>query len=306
MVDAIKIENLSKVYKLKSGDKIALDNVSLSVKENSFFALLGPNGAGKSTMINILSSLVIKNSGKVIVNGFDLDLNLKNVKRSLGIVPQEIYFDPFFTAIEYLMINQGLFGVKPNRKSAMDLLETMGIADKADSMTRALSGGMKRRLLIAKALIHDPEIIILDEPTAGVDVDLRKHIWREMLKLKDKGKTIILTTHYLEEAQELCDEIAIINKGKLILQDTKNNIMEKMGEKSLEITLDKHFNEKDKNLIDYKILVDEKNKNIIKVEYKEQKDTGYIVAKLVEMGYFVNSFNTNSSNLEDIFLKLTK
>jgi ABC-2 type transport system ATP-binding protein len=306
MVDAIKIENLSKVYKLKSGDKIALDNVSLSVKENSFFALLGPNGAGKSTMINILSSLVIKNSGKVIVNGFDLDLNLKNVKRSLGIVPQEIYFDPFFTAIEYLMINQGLFGVKPNRKSAMDLLETMGIADKADSMTRALSGGMKRRLLIAKALIHDPEIIILDEPTAGVDVDLRKHIWREMLKLKDKGKTIILTTHYLEEAQELCDEIAIINKGKLILQDTKNNIMEKMGEKSLEITLDKHFNEKDKHLIDYKILVDEKNKNIIKVEYKEQKDTGYIVAKLVEMGYFVNSFNTNSSNLEDIFLKLTK
>jgi ABC-2 type transport system ATP-binding protein len=221
-------------------------------------------------------------------------------------VSQEIYFDPFFTAIEYLMINQGLFGVKPNRKSAMDLLETMGIADKADSMTRALSGGMKRRLLIAKALIHDPEIIILDEPTAGVDVDLRKHIWREMLKLKDKGKTIILTTHYLEEAQELCDEIAIINKGKLILQDTKNNIMEKMGEKSLEITLDKHFNEKDKNLIDYKILVDEKNKNIIKVEYKEQKDTGYIVAKLVEMGYFVNSFNTNSSNLEDIFLKLTK
>ena len=306
MVDSIKIENLSKVYKLKSGDKIALDNVSLSVKENSFFALLGPNGAGKSTMINILSSLVIKNAGKVIVNGFDLDLNLKNVKRSLGIVPQEIYFDPFFTAIEYLMINQGLFGVKPNRKSAMDLLETMGIADKADSMTRALSGGMKRRLLIAKALIHDPEIIILDEPTAGVDVDLRKHIWREMLKLKDKGKTIILTTHYLEEAQELCDEIAIINKGKLILQDTKNNIMEKMGEKSLEITLDKHFNEKDKNLIDYKILVDEKNKNIIKVEYKEQKDTGYIVAKLVEMGYFVNSFNTNSSNLEDIFLKLTK
>ena len=306
MVDAIKIENLSKVYKLKSGDKIALDNVSLSVKENSFFALLGPNGAGKSTMINILSSLVIKNSGKVIVNGFDLDLNLKNVKRSLGIVPQEIYFDPFFTAIEYLMINQGLFGVKPNRKSAMDLLETMGIADKADSMTRALSGGMKRRLLIAKALIHDPDIIILDEPTAGVDVDLRKHIWREMLKLKDKGKTIILTTHYLEEAQELCDEIAIINKGKLILQDTKNNIMEKMGEKSLEITLDKHFNEKDKNLIDYKILVDEKNRNIIKVEYKEQKDTGYIVAKLVEMGYFVNSFNTNSSNLEDIFLKLTK
>jgi ABC-2 type transport system ATP-binding protein len=306
MVDSIKIENLSKVYKLKSGDKIALDSVSLSVKENSFFALLGPNGAGKSTMINILSSLVIKNAGKVIVNGFDLDLNLKNVKRSLGIVPQEIYFDPFFTAIEYLMINQGLFGVKPNRKSAMDLLETMGIADKADSMTRALSGGMKRRLLIAKALIHDPDIIILDEPTAGVDVDLRKHIWREMLKLKDKGKTIILTTHYLEEAQELCDEIAIINKGKLILQDTKNNIMEKMGEKSLEITLDKHFNEKDKNLIDYKILVDEKNKNIIKVEYKEQKDTGYIVAKLVEMGYFVNSFNTNSSNLEDIFLKLTK
>jgi len=306
MVDSIKIENLSKVYKLKSGDKIALDSVSLSVKENSFFALLGPNGAGKSTMINILSSLVIKNSGKVIVNGFDLDLNLKNVKRSLGIVPQEIYFDPFFTAIEYLMINQGLFGVKPNRKSAMDLLETMGIADKADSMTRALSGGMKRRLLIAKALIHDPDIIILDEPTAGVDVDLRKHIWREMLKLKDKGKTIILTTHYLEEAQELCDEIAIINKGKLILQDTKNNIMEKIGEKSLEITLDKHFNEKDKNLIDYKILVDEKNKNIIKVEYKEQKDTGYIVAKLVEMGYFVNSFNTNSSNLEDIFLKLTK
>jgi ABC-2 type transport system ATP-binding protein len=306
MVDSIKIENLSKVYKLKSGDKIALDSVSLSVKENSFFALLGPNGAGKSTMINILSSLVIKNAGKVIVNGFDLDLNLKNVKRSLGIVPQEIYFDPFFTAIEYLMINQGLFGVKPNRKSAMDLLETMGIADKADSMTRALSGGMKRRLLIAKALIHDPDIIILDEPTAGVDVDLRKHIWREMLKLKDKGKTIILTTHYLEEAQELCDEIAIINKGKLILQDTKNNIMEKMGEKSLEITLDKNFDEKDKNLIDYKILVDEKNKNIIKVEYKEQKDTGYIVAKLVEMGYFVNSFNTNSSNLEDIFLKLTK
>jgi ABC-2 type transport system ATP-binding protein len=127
-----------------------------------------------------------------------------------------------------------------------------------------------------------------------------------MLKLKDKGKTIILTTHYLEEAQELCDEIAIINKGKLILQDTKNNIMEKMGEKSLEITLDKNFDEKDKNLIDYKILVDEKNKNIIKVEYKEQKDTGYIVAKLVELGYFVNSFNTNSSNLEDIFLKLTK
>src|ERR671910_2685223 len=201
---AICIESLSKTY---AGGKLALDDVSFDVPRGQIFGLLGPNGAGKSTLINILAGLVTKSVGKVTIWGFDIDQHPRNAKRSIGIVPQEILFDPFFTPREALEIQAGLYGIPREQRRTMELLAAMHLTDKADAYARTLSGGMKRRLLVAKAMVHAPPILVLDEPTAGVDVELRQQLWDYVRGLNKQGVTIVLTTHYLEEAEQLCDRI---------------------------------------------------------------------------------------------------
>ena len=218
---AISVKNLKKIYSTNNQDKkTALDNVSLNINKGSIFGLLGPNGAGKSTFINILADLVKKTSGQIEVLGINHEKNLKEVKKLMGIVPQELNIDPFFTPYELLEIQAGLFGVPKKERRTEEILKLLSLEDKSHAYARTLSGGMRRRLLIAKAMVHDPDILILDEPTAGVDVELRANLWGNIYKLNEQGKTIIITTHYLQEAEELCNEIAIIDKGNLIAKDT--------------------------------------------------------------------------------------
>jgi len=235
---AIEIKNLSKTYKKskKAPEKIALNSVNLEIKKGSFFGLLGPNGAGKSTIINILAGLVNKTSGQVKIAGIDIDQNQQGAKFKIGIVPQELIIDPFFNVRETLEIYAGYYGLKKSERRTDEIIEALGLKDKANSTPRSLSGGMRRRLLVAKALVHNPEILVLDEPTAGVDVELRNQLWNYVKKLNQSGTTILLTTHYLEEAEELCDEIAVINHGQVIAHDRKENLMKLLSSKELIIS----------------------------------------------------------------------
>src|SRR6201991_3758805 len=233
---AISIQNLQKTY---AGGKQALDNVSFDVPRGSIFGLLGPNGAGKSTLINILAGLVNKTSGTATIWGFDIDEHPRNAKASIGIVNQEITFDPFFTPFETLEITAGLYGVPKNKRISMDLLRAVHLEDKAKAYSRTLSGGMKRRLMVAKAMVHLPPVLVLDEPTAGVDVELRQQLWAYVRELNERGVTVVLTTHYLEEAQELCDRIAIINHGRLIANEPTATLLSKAQEKVVEVTVDR-------------------------------------------------------------------
>ena len=231
---ALEIKNLSKVY---DGDNknIALDNISLNIKVGSIFGLLGPNGAGKSTLINIISGIVFKSSGKVSVWGIDIDRERKQSKLAVGIVPQELNIDAFFTPYELLNLHSGMFNVPKLARKTEELLKLMDLSDKANAYSRKLSGGMRRRLLVAKAMVHTPPILILDEPTAGVDVELRQKLWNHFKELNKLGVTIILTTHYLEEAENLCDHIAIINHGKIVADEAKGTLLKKLNEKIIYI-----------------------------------------------------------------------
>src|SRR5690606_27815004 len=233
---AISIRDLEKTYQ---GGKRALDGISLDVPRGQIFGLLGPNGAGKSTTINILAGMVMKTGGAASIWGFDIDASPRNAKRAIGIVPQEILFDPFFTPFETLELFAGLYGIpKPQRRS-MELLRAVRLDDKANAYARTLSGGMKRRLLVAKAMVHSPPILVLDEPTAGVDVELRQQLWDYVRSLHAQGVTIVLTTHYLEEAEELCDRIAIINHGRLIANEATRDLVGMAQEKVVEVVVDR-------------------------------------------------------------------
>ena len=237
-IEAIKV---NKIYNKKDKKIDALNNFNINIKKGSIYGLLGPNGAGKSTFINMLGGLVLKTSGSIKICGVDIDKNSKLSRTKIGIVPQELNIDPFFTPIELLELQGGLYGVaKKNRKSE-EILFNLGLAEQKNSYARTLSGGMRRRLLIAKALVHNPDVLILDEPTAGVDVELRKNLWHYIRKLNKDGMTICLTTHYLEEAQELCDYITILNKGKIIKSDTKINLLNLVGKKTVRFILDKDY-----------------------------------------------------------------
>lgn len=230
----ISVRNLRKTYRgtKNSPPKEALKGITLDIHQGEIFGLLGPNGAGKSTMINIWAGLVKKTSGDVIINGFDLDKNEKDVKRSIGVVAQELAFDPFFSPRQVLELQAGLFGVPKSARITDELLERVGLTEQSEAHARSLSGGMKRRLMIAKAMVHQPKILVLDEPTAGVDVALRQMLWRNVRALNDAGTTIILTTHYLEEAEELANRIAIIDKGEVKAMDNKETLLS--GGKRLE------------------------------------------------------------------------
>lgn len=299
MSTAIKIKKINKSY----GDLQALEDINLDIEKGEFFGLLGPNGAGKSTLIGILGGLVNKDSGKITVLGNDIISDYRKTKKSLGIVPQEITFDPYFTVRETLNMHSGYFGIKNNSDKINELLEALSLADKAEIGPRQLSGGMKRRLLIAKALVHDPEIIVLDEPTAGVDVELRNSLWEYVIQLNKEGKTIILTTHYLEEAEALCDRIAIMNKGKIIKVDSKENLINSIDKKIIKIKFANPVHRLEEELveIDFKLNDDQKQ---IEIE-TAKKDLDKILRKINALNLNIIDIDIESAKLEDVFIKLT-
>ncbi len=308
MALAFEIKDLKKTYKDRASgkDKLALDGVDLNVEEGSFFALLGPNGAGKSTLINIISGLVNKTSGSIKVNGFDLDEDPMGVRRSIGVVPQEVVIDPFFNVSETLEFYAGYFGLSKKQRRTDEILSALGLSDKANVNPRRLSGGMKRRLLVAKALVHSPKIIILDEPTAGVDVDLRIQLWDYVKDLNGKGATILLTTHYLEEAQELCDKISIINHGKVIANDSMKNLIKKMGRKDIKFSFAKNFDKLPKVFDKYETEIQNAGKTL-KIGYDSNKHTMTDILKdVTATKNEVIDISTEETDLEDVFRELVK
>ena len=303
---AISVKNLNKIYEINSSShKLALNDITLDIPKGSIFGLLGPNGAGKSTFINILADLVKKTSGEVLVLGVNQEKDLKKVKSLLGVVPQELNIDPFFTPYEILEIQAGLYGVSKKNRNTDNILKMLALTDKAHAYARTLSGGMRRRLLIAKAMVHDPDILILDEPTAGVDVELRANLWESIHLLNQRGKTIILTTHYLHEAEELCDTIGIIDNGSLIACDSKANIKSLSDNKKLVISLNDNSNFNISNLEKLKIRFT-LNNNTLEINYKIS-EVGFkdILSALNTSGIDVLDMNIREPNLEDVFLKLT-
>jgi ABC-2 type transport system ATP-binding protein len=298
---AIRIDALSKTY---AGGKAALNEVSFDVPRGQIFGLLGPNGAGKSTLINILAGLVIKTSGKVTLWGFDIDEHPRNAKRAIGVVPQEIIFDPFFTPRETLEIQAGLYGIPADERQSDALLAAMHLSDKANAYSRTLSGGMKRRLLVAKAMVHSPPILVLDEPTAGVDVELRRQLWDYVRQLNAQGVTIVLTTHYLEEAEELCDRIAIIHHGRVIANEPTRELVSKAQEKAVVVTFDSDIAKVpvDDTFQDVS-LIDERTLEII--YRKDRTNAGQVLASLTADGLTIVDVSTRDPDLEDVFLSLT-
>ena len=303
---AISVRDLNKIYGIGSkNEKVALNNISLQVKKGTIFGLLGPNGAGKSTFINILADLVRKTSGHIDIFGMSHDEKLKDVKKLMGIVPQELNIDPFFTPYELLEIQAGLFGVPKKNRRTNEILSLLALEDKSNAYARTLSGGMRRRLLIAKAMVHNPEILILDEPTAGVDVELRANLWNNINKLNNEGKTIIITTHYLHEAEELCNEIAIIDNGNLITKDTTSNIKSLIDRKQIIISLhSKNFNLDPIKGLDVECKIN--NDNLI-INYKPSEIRFNDILDALRLSNIqVKDLTINETKLEDVFLKLTK
>lgn len=305
---ALEIENLRKIYTGGSQPpKEALKGVSLKVKRGSMFALLGPNGAGKSTMINIMAGLVNKTEGSVKIWDHDIDTDTRRAKSSIGIVPQELNLDAFFTPKEALDLQAGLYGIPKKERRTQELLELVGLEDKADAYARRLSGGMRRRLMVAKAMVHNPPILVLDEPTAGVDIELRQQLWDNVRAMNDMGVTIMLTTHYLEEAQELCDTIAIINHGELVAFEDKNTLIRNFGLKELIITTAEEIKSVPKKLDIEKITSELINDHQIKLKYNPL-DISFdeIITRISESKYTIKDLSTNDADLEDIFLSYTK
>ncbi len=297
---AISIRDLQKTY---AGGKRALDGVSIEVPRGQIFGLLGPNGAGKSTLINILAGLVNKSGGSASIWGFDIDRHPRNAKYSIGIVPQEILFDPFFTPREALEIQAGLYGIRPADRQSDALLAAMHLTDKADAYSRTLSGGMKRRLLVAKAMVHSPPILVLDEPTAGVDVELRRQLWDYVRHLHAQGVTIVLTTHYLEEAEELCDRIAIIHHGRVIANEPTRDLVAKAQEKAVVVTFDRDITEVPTHSCFENIaLIDERT---LEIAFRKDKvNAGQVLSALAADGLAIVDVSTRDPDLEDVFLSL--
>ena len=310
---AVEIDNLSKTYG-RHGDnggngrvaaKDALKDVSLAIPRGSFFALLGPNGAGKSTLINILAGLVVKTSGQARIWGFDIEHDMRAARRAIGVVPQELNLDPFFTPREMLELQSGLYGVPKSQRRVDEILQSVGLRDQADLYSRRLSGGMRRRLLIAKAMVHSPPVLVLDEPTAGVDIELRHQLWQSLRAMNAAGTTILLTTHYLEEAESLCDQIAIINHGRLIACETTQNLLKRLDSKQMAITVDRVIENIPPALQTFTPeIVGEKQ---IVFRYPPSRiHSGEILTALESAGLKVIDISTRETELEDIFLRLTR
>ena len=299
---AVEVKKLFKKY--KGSDSIALDNISISIPRGSIFGLLGPNGAGKSTFINILAGLTLKNSGIVKVCDVDIDKNPKTLRGSIGVVPQEVNMDPFFTPIQILNLQAGFYGLKKKEMKNFEILKQLNLHDKANAYSRSLSGGMKRRLMVAKALVHNPQVLVLDEPTAGVDLELRKKLWEYIKKLNSNGITIILTTHYLQEAESLCDNIAIINHGRVVACEKKENLLNMIDMKEIHIRLGKKIKKAPQSLKKYVYSLHDKK---IILRYSKKKiNTGEILKKISESKLDIIELTTKDSDLEDIFIKILK
>ncbi len=304
--NAIEARGLTKVYRRKKGSPVtALDNVSLAVPRGSIFGLLGPNGAGKSTFINIFAGLVKKTAGGGSIWGVDIDRNPRQARAAIGVVPQELHIDPFFTPREALEVQAGLYGVPPSERKTDAILKAVGLADKAGAYTRTLSGGMKRRLLVAKALVHQPPVLVLDEPTAGVDIELRQQLWDYVRELNRGGVTIVLTTHYLEEAEELCDTIAIINHGKVIACEPTRQLLGSLDAKDLIIRVDRELAAPPPGLAGMTATLTAPD--TVRVSYKPSSTSvERILAAVHEAGLSIVDLSTVESDLEDVFLRLTR
>ena len=298
---AIEVKKLFKVYK---GNIIAINNIDLNIPHGSIFGLLGPNGAGKSSFINILAGLVSKSSGSVKICDVDIDSNPKTARGAIGVVPQEVNIDPYFTPIEILNNQAGYYGISSKDMQNKTILRELNLFSKANAYSRSLSGGMKRRLMIAKAIVHRPPVLVLDEPTAGVDVELRQKLWTYIKKLNKSGTTIILTTHYLEEAEKLCDQIAIINKGRIIVSKTKDELLKIIDTKEIHIQLKQPINKVPHDLFPYLL---KHNKDLLIFRYrKNMTPTGKIIKLIMKNKLDILELTTRETDLEEIFLKLLK
>lgn len=304
---AIKIRGLKKTYKAEgaSAEKVALKGIDLSIPKGSIFGLLGPNGAGKSTTINIIAGVVDKTEGSVEVWGFDTTKDTRNAKANIGIVPQEVHIDAYFTPFEILELYAGYYGIPKEERRSDEILKAMRLEEQRDAYTRFLSGGMKRRLLVGKAMVHNPPVLVLDEPTAGVDVELRQHIWQYVRELNKKGVTIVLTTHYLEEAEELCDEIAIINNGELVICEKTPVLLKQVDEKMVVIEPVSPVTELPQEIIDIGGKLNDEG--AIVIHFSPSVITvGEILKKIAATDIEITDLRTEESDLEDIFLQLTK
>jgi ABC-2 type transport system ATP-binding protein len=304
--DAVSIAGLTKIYAATKGNaqKPALDAIDLAVPRGSIFGLLGPNGAGKSTLINILAGLVIKTAGKVVVWGIDIDRAPRQARAAIGVVPQEIVIDMFFTPRELLELQAGLYGVPKTERRTAELLETLSLSDKGDVPARTLSGGMRRRLMMAKAMVHAPPVLVLDEPTAGVDVELRQQLWGNVRELAATGTTVMLTTHYLEEAERLCDRIAIIDKGRVVACDTTQALIAKIDEKTLIIKLDRPIDQVPPALAAMGLALAGRGRLVFHYQ-PTRTSLEPVLAAIADTGLGVRDVTSEETGLEEIFLHLT-
>ena len=302
---AVEVSNLTKIYRGtgRGGEKLALKGIDLKIERGSFFGLLGPNGAGKSTLINILAGLVRKTTGEVRIWDFDIDKWPRQSRAAIGVVPQELTLDPFFTPRELLDLQAGLYGVPAAERRTDELLAAVGLADKANAYARTLSGGMRRRLMVAKAMVHWPPILVLDEPTAGVDIELRQSLWAYVRELNRAGTTILLTTHYLEEAEELCDTIAIINNGTVAACEPKSVLLRRMDRKELWLTLDRDLWAVPERLAAYHTELPEPRRLVVRYQ-PSRSHINEVLAAVQESGLAVTDLTTKETDLEDIFLQL--
>jgi len=304
--NAIEIRGLEKIYGASKGSpaKPALKGVDLDIPAGSVFGLLGPNGAGKSTLINILAGLVVKTAGQVTIWGFDQDVNPRQSRASIGVMPQELNLDPFFTPRAALEVQAGLYGVPKSQRRSDEILALVGLEDKAEAYARTLSGGMRRRLLLAKALVHQPHVLVLDEPTAGVDIELRQMLWQNVRRLNEQGMTVILTTHYLEEAEEMCDEIAIINFGEVVARDSTANLLERLDSKTMIIHPDSDVTELPQAP---GLTVEKRADGALVFTYQSRETPAEAVLEAVRgAGIRIRDVKTEQADLQDVFLELTR
>ncbi len=304
-VNAVEIVKLHKTYRGVNGqaDKVALGKVDLDIPRGSFFGLLGPNGAGKSTLINILAGLTNKTSGAVRIWGYDIDTDTRATRSAIGVVPQELNIEPFFTPRENLELIAGFYGIRKAERRTREVLEMVGLTEQSEAYARTLSGGMRRRLLVAKAMLHSPPVLVLDEPTAGVDVELRKNIWECLKELNAAGTTILLTTHYLEEAEKLCDRIAIINHGRVVITDTTGALVRRVDRKELVVTVADDLDAVPAPLRRFDVELLPSRRLVFRFRSSETR-IGEIIDALQDLGLIIADLSTEEGSLEDIFLQL--
>jgi ABC-2 type transport system ATP-binding protein len=304
--DAVAISGLTKVYSSsgRTPPKTALDNVDLVIPRGSVFGLLGPNGAGKSTLINILAGLVLKSGGRAAIWGIDIDRDPRQSRAAIGVVPQELNIDPFFTPRELLDLQAGFYGVPHRERKTDEILATLGLSDKADSYARTLSGGMRRRLMVGKAMVPSPPVLVLDEPTAGVDVELRRQLWAHVRQLNAAGTTVLLTTHYLEEAEELCDHIAIIDRGRVVVCERTEDLLRRLDDKALTITLAEKLTAVPETLRGFHLEIAGPGRLIFRYQPSRTPVAG-LLAALQASGLTVLDLTTEEADLQDVFLQLT-